>query len=212
MSNNINFNNVKAASNGYVTSAQYNQLVDIVRSTIICDSKDLRIHRHPGGTRLNVNFPHYSNNTTVVTDFNPFQVVSFTPVSSGSSTYNATLYPGMINGTIFPQVNGTYMWQFVETTDSEGHTVYIRPTLTVSKGDTIYIQADIAAGQMTDANIYSNSSVPSETDSVAIYKIATVDSSTGAVSQLLTHNLGYVAQAAYFDAGSRLIYHLWFAQ
>jgi hypothetical protein len=54
---NINFNVTKANPTGYVVGAQFNQLVDLVRSIAINDHPDYNISRNLSGTKLNINFP-----------------------------------------------------------------------------------------------------------------------------------------------------------
>ena len=76
MSNNVNFNAVKASPNGFVTGASYNTLVDLVRSLVITDSPDYRVNRNLGGTTLNVNFPPSPSPVTPL----PFQEIGLIPV------------------------------------------------------------------------------------------------------------------------------------
>ena len=132
--------------------------------------------------------------------------------TTGDSGYTATIRPGVINGTIFPKVAGTYIWQLVATTSGDPPvTTYAFPTLTIAKGDWIWLQGDVAAGVLTDVNSYNGSTPPSETDNLTVYTVAICDPTTGALTQFLSSNLQYVAEVAYFDAGSRLITHIWSA-
>jgi len=135
----------------------------------------------------------------------PFQMLSMVPVGgdiTGASGYYLTLQPGSINGNIFPQVGGTYMWQQVGPP-------YAYPTLIVHKGDQIYIQGDVAAGVLVDANIYSGSSLPSDNDSTTTFVLGTVGSATGAWTQVWTGDLAYSAAVAYWNGGSNNYIHSW---
>ena len=144
-------------------------------------------------------------------DFLPFQAISFKPVggdSSGDSGYNLILQPGVINGNIFPKVNGTPMWQMVETTTG-GVTTFAFPALTVNAGEQVYLQGSVSAGVLTEMNIYSDDEPPDEDDNTTIYVIGSCDLNTGGYTNFVSTNLSYTAAAAYFSGGTRLILHSW---
>ena len=143
-----------------------------------------------------------------VTTYNPYQIISAFPTSPGAESYNVTFQPGIINGNIFPKIGTNFMWVLVPTTTG-GVTTYAYPTVTVNWGDTVYLKGTVTAGVLTDVSINSGATPTTETDSVTTYIIATCDLHTGALIQISKGNLSYVAAAAYFNSGSRLIYHLW---
>jgi hypothetical protein len=87
-------------------------------------------------------------------------------------------------------------------------TTYEWPTLTVNKGDQVYLQGTVAAGLLTDVNVYSGAP-PTESDTTTFQILGTCDTHTGAWTQLLQGVPAYQAQSAYFNAGARLVNHLW---
>ena len=197
-----------------IRASEWNLIVRYLRSITPRSSPDNRVITGPGGTKHQPRMPRSSPSGLVSgVAANPFQVISFSPVdgdTSGASGYTARFQPGMINGNIFPKVSSTYMWQLVATTVGSV-TTYAFPTLTVNKGDYIYLQGTVTAGALTDVILTNGSTDPStlETDSLTTYLIGTCDETTGALTQISTGNRTYVAAASYFSAGSRLIYHQW---
>lgn len=136
----------------------------------------------------------------------PFEV-TLTVSPSNPSLYMATIYPGVVNGNLFCTINSVPMWQYV----SNGGTPpsFALPVLNVSKGNKIFIKGTVTAGIISALEIDANSTLPTETDSITTYTIATVDPITGALTQILKSNLAYAATATIYSPDSRLIAHVW---
>ena len=100
------------------------------------------------------------------------------------------------------------MWQQVATTVGSV-TTYDYPKLTVYKGDQIYIQGDVSGGILTDANIYSGDSLPSEDDTTTTFVLGTVGNYTGTWTQVWTGDLDYSTAVAYWNGGDNNYLHNW---
>lgn len=138
--------------------------------------------------------------------FAPFQVLTSQP--SGGSSFVVRLQPGSVNGFLFPKILGIPMWQLVPNT-VEGITTYAFPTLSVNKGDAIYLSGTVTAGVITILDLISGPAPTTDDDSNTYLILATCDPTTGAIIQVVTGNQVYAAVASYWNAGARLVQHVW---
>lgn len=139
----------------------------------------------------------------------PFQVIGFIPLPGSDDQFNATIQPGTVSATQvqYPNLGGSPMWRMVPTT-IDGKTVYALPTLLVTKGDIIFIQAGVSMGVLTSLDIFTGTP-PTEDDNTACYPFATCDPTTGSLLQTAVGNRGLLSIASYWNAGARLVANLW---
>ena len=138
----------------------------------------------------------------------PFDLISLIPVSGSATQYHLTLEPGVVNSNLFPKIGGNPMWVMVGTTVA-GITTYAFPTITVTKGDTVFLQGTVTAGLLTDVAIMSAATVTAETDSITTFIIGTCDASTGAWTQINDGNLDYQASVQFYSSTGRALTHYW---
>lgn len=138
----------------------------------------------------------------------PFDKLSLIPVSGSMTEFSLTLKPGVINANLYPKIGGVRMW-VLNTVVVAGVTTHVLPTLTVSKGDTVWIEGTVAAGILTSAIINHGPTVTAETDNLTTRTLGTLDPTTGAWTQAADGNQLYVGEPGFFSAGTRLIDHRW---
>jgi hypothetical protein len=185
-------------------------IIALWRLENVGDTSTVRVlHNGLAGALLNGSAPSVTQSVATPKSFQEIGLVPVDGDTTGDSGYTLTLQPGVVNANVSPTVGGTYMWQLIS--NGAMPPVYALPTLTVYKGDYVYLGGTVAGGYLTDCIVTAGSTDPStlETDGYTTKLIGTVDPSTGAWVQAFTGNLLYTASAAYWAAGSRLVIHTW---